>query len=142
MKEQALELISIENDIKNSMKVINYSLLLNSVVTLSCGMAFSLGNSKLRTINLVLCGLNGACVLLNGLRFLNRKAVLEDIKKYRLFLENEKLLNDDIVKNYFELYGSNAPIEEINTITINDLDNYSYNDLEMMVDSIQYSLRQ
>ena len=142
MKEQALELISIENDIKNSMKVINYSLLLNSVVTLSCGMAFSLGDPKSRTINLVLCGLNGACVLVNGLRLLNRKTVLEDIKKYRLFLENEKLLNDDIVKRYFELYGSNAPIEEINTITINDLDNYSYNDLEMMVDSIQYSLRQ
>lgn len=142
MKEQALELINIENDIKNSMKEINYSLLLNFVFTLSCGMAFSLGDSKLKTINLVLCALNGACVLLNGLRLSNRKAVLEDIKKYRLFLENEKLLNDDIVKRYFELYGSNAPIKEINTITINDLDNYSYNDLEMMVDSIHYSLKQ
>lgn len=142
MKEQALELINVESNVKNSIKLINLSIFLNSFVTLSCGLSYTLGDPKSRTINLVLCGLNGACVLLNGLRFLNRKAVLEDIKKYRLFLENEKLLNDDIVKRYFELYGSNAPIEEINTITINDLDNYSYNDLEMMVDSIHYSLKQ
>ena len=142
MKEQALELINVESNVKNSIKLINLSIFLNSFVTLACGLSYTLGDPKSRTINLVLCGLNGACVLVNGLRLLNRKAVLEDIKKYRLFLENEKLLNDDIVKRYFELYGSNAPIEEINTITINDLDNYSYNDLEMMVDSIHYSLKQ
>jgi hypothetical protein len=59
------------------------------------------------------------------------------IDKYKYFLENEELINEDILKRYKEFYGDDAPIDEAAIMTINDIDDYNYETLVEMVEAIK-----
>ncbi len=63
-------------------------------------------------------------------RLSNDKECYDEVRKINLFMENKERINEDIKKHYNEMFGEVK--DDLNTITINDLDNYSYKEvLEM-----------
>ncbi len=64
------------------------------------------------------------------------KKKLEELIKYEYFLNNESIINDDIIDKYHEMYGENAPINEANLISFNNIDEYTLDDLKERVRNI------
>ncbi len=67
------------------------------------------------------------------------KEIANEIKKYNLFFDWEEEINEDVFKRYHELYGEDAPIEEANKITINDIKNRSFTEVQETVENISKS---
>ena len=67
----------------------------------------------------------------------NNGLAYNDALKYQYFLENEDTINLETIKRYKEFYGEDAPLEDVNRMTINDLDNYTLEDLQHIVETIQ-----
>ncbi len=60
-------------------------------------------------------------------RLSNDKECYDEVRKINLFMENKERINEDIKKHYNEMFGEVK--DDLNTITINDLDNYSYKEV-------------
>lgn len=60
-------------------------------------------------------------------RLSNDKECYDEVRKINLFMENRDRINEDIKKHYNEMFGEVK--DDLNTITINDLDNYSYKEI-------------
>jgi hypothetical protein len=69
------------------------------------------------------------------------KERLNEIKKYSLFFDWEEEINKEMIKRYHELYGEDAPIEEANKMTLNDLEDYTLTEVQEIVENISKSKR-
>lgn len=69
------------------------------------------------------------------------KERLKEIEKHRLFLLFECQINEDIINHYNEMVKANTMSQEYepNTMTINDLDNYSLEEIKEMIELISQS---
>lgn len=77
-------------------------------------------------------------LLLSGLwinELVYNKERLDEIKKYKYFIENEDLINYDNIKRYFEENESNIPnLDDIQVLTINDINDITLIELKEMVE--------
>ena len=64
----------------------------------------------------------------------------DEIEKYNLFLENEDLINEEIIREFNEHQEwVNDESLEPNTMTINDLDHYTYKEILDIIEMIKES---
>ncbi len=69
---------------------------------------------------------------------LNNKERLNEIKKYKFFIENEDLINYETIKSFIEESESNAINYSLeNLISINDIDNMTLIELKEIVELIK-----
>lgn len=57
----------------------------------------------------------------------------------KLFKENEDLINEEIMNQYYNFYGPRAKLRDVNKMTVEDLNNYSLSDLVEMIENIKKS---
>ena len=75
----------------------------------------------------------------NNCKYIGLLKKIEEIKKYKYYIENEDLINNEIVSRFFEFYGIYSDPNYANRITINDIDKYTLEDLENIVGLIKSS---
>jgi hypothetical protein len=113
-------------------------------INLLLDVAFTAANvifariSRYPDFHYILAGIFATLSLYFGSSIYEEQTNLEEIKKLKLFLENEELIREDTRKHYEEMYGEINP-DEINYLTINNIDGYSYKDIKEMVDLIKKS---
>ena len=90
-------------------------------------------------IGLLATLLFGGFAIYNGKKAINYDKKIEEIKKYKYYIENEDLINNEIVSRFFEFYGIYSDPNYANRITINDIDKYTLEDLENIVGLIKSS---
>lgn len=137
MREQVKDIDKLRKELTKEKNLDTGLLLLSSSFVLFNGLLMTTSIPDLRPINIVavLAGSLGSIYF--GINAFKEDDELRTIEKYKFFIENEKIITDEMVSQYYEIYGSDAPIEEANTITINDLNDYSLEDLEEMVSMIK-----
>ncbi len=139
MKNQVDLLINCEEKYKYEAKSYGVLAILDSLAAASNIVVLSLvdENKKITILRLVSTGIWTFLAAYYGSDAIKAKRALEDIKKFKLFLENEELINQNMIDSYIEMYGDTAPISDANKMTVNDLDNYTLSELEEMIASIK-----
>ena len=140
MKEQVLRINEFKDTFyNNANQSIEYSMLMGLLAVFNASL-FMLDESniaKLTSMVGILVGSGMTGYLLANAK--NNEDALNEIKKYKYFLDNEDTINHEITLNYFDFYGKDADIEKANRITLNDIDNYTLDDLEAIVELIKSS---
>ena len=93
-------------------------------------------NNNIKYINILAVLLCGTNTVVSAISHSKAKKMLEEIEKHKCFIYWEEAINDEIIRRYHDMYGENAPIEEANIMTINDLDNYSLKEIKEMAEHI------
>ena len=139
MKNQVDFLINCEEKYKYEAKSYGAIATLDSLVSILNIASLSLDHSEKKhvIIKLIVIGIWTFLAAHYGSDAIKAKRALEDIKKFKLFLENEELINQNMIDSYIEMYGDTAPISDANKMTVNDLDNYTLSELEEMIASIK-----
>ena len=99
-----------------------------------------LSKSKYPVINCIAAGLFGLLSTYYGVIIAKDKPKYDELRKLILFVDNEDKINNDIIEHYQEMYGKD--IKNANTITINDVDNYSLEEIQTMVELINEKEKQ
>ncbi len=111
----------------------------DAALALLNGAFFLSNDSKSRYLNLAVMffiGFVGGFFAVNANK--NKKNI-EELEKYKYLIENEDTINHEIALRYFDFYGKDADINEANRITLNNIDNYTLEDLKSIVELIESS---
>lgn len=121
MKEQALEMVKIDEiyeiDHEKWTKILPYNIITNVICYES--IKKTTPGSKIHNLMYSLLVLSSVSTLYQCINSIKEINNIKELKKYRLFLEHEDLINE------LNKTGIN--------LTINDLDNYSYNSLSEII---------
>lgn len=140
MKKQAKQVIEYEREYKKDIERNRILALSNTALSFAC-VALALHNydNNMKYLDILAALASAGSVALTSKAIRIDKSKLKDIEKYRFFLQNEKTINDDIIDRYHEMYGINAPIEDANLLTFNNIDQYTLTELVERVKNIEAS---
>ncbi len=139
MKDQAIraiDYIEVYEDIFR--KNLETSMADSLLTIISASISTAIPNNS-KYIGLLVTLLFGGIAIYNGKKAINYDKRIEEIKKYKYFIENEDLINNEIVSRFFDFYGIYSDPNYANRITINDIDKYTLEDLENIVGLIKSS---
>ena len=139
MKDQAImiiDYIEVYEDIFR--KNLETSMADSLLTIISASISTAIPNNC-KYIGLLATLLFGGFAIYNGKKTINYDKKIEEIKKYKYYIENEDLINNEIVSRFFDFYGIYSDPNYANRITINDIDKYTLEDLENIVGLIKSS---
>jgi hypothetical protein len=140
MKKQVETMYDFENIITSDYKTCRNFAIIDAFLALANGAMFLFNHTNnIKYINLAgMIVTDAAAIIYAGQANKNHKK-LDEIRKYKYFLENEDIINHEITLRYFDFYGKDADINEANRITLNNIDDYTLEDLETIVELIKSS---
>ena len=136
MIKQVMDSDISESDYKQNIKRDNWWSIYNLVLNIHCLYHF-IKSSDITTSMIQGIGFILSLFMIGYWQSncISKKEKLDEIEKYKYFLENEDLINFTIYKTYFEDYESNSlDINDIPVITINDLDKRTLIELKEIVE--------
>ncbi len=130
MKYDANKIIEYKNELLNRIKERNGDITLTALLSLIATASVLINKDSIYFLAIVYA----YCVSRFGisrLKNIQDKSIISDIDKYEYYLENEDAINNE---DFLKILNISDSSKEINKITINDLDNYTLEDLETIVD--------
>ena len=139
MKKQAEIMSKIYIYIVEEYKSNKKNATIYSILFLINSMLFAQNASSSRKLNLFASLWCCTFAVIHCIMLSIKDKKLDEIEKWNYFLKNENIINEEIIRRFKEFYGEDANIDEANRITINDIDEYSLEDLQDMIHSIKNS---
>ncbi len=139
MKKQAEIMSKIYIYIEEEYKSNKKNATIYSILFLINSMLFVQNASSSRKLNLFASLWCCTFAVIHCVMLSIKDKKLDEIEKWNYFLKNENIINEEIIRRFKEFYGEDANIDEANKITINDIDDYSLEDLQDMIHSIKNS---
>lgn len=139
MKKQAEIMSKIYIYIEEEYKSNKKNATIYSILFLINSMLFAQNASSSRKLNLFASLWCCTFAVIHCVMLSKKDKQLDEIEKWNYFLKNENIINEEIIRRFKEFYGEDANIDEANKITINDIDEYSLEDLQDMIHYIKNS---
>ena len=139
MKKEAVAMSKIYTYIEEKYKSNKKNATIYSILFLINSMLFAQNASSSRKLNLFASLWCCTFAVIHCVMLSIKDKQLDEIEKWNYFLKNENIINEEIIRRFKEFYGEDANIDEANKITINDIDDYSLEDLQDMIHNIKNS---
>ena len=139
MKKEAVAMSKIYTYIEEEYKSNKKNATIYSILFLINSMLFAQNASSSRKLNLFASLWCCTFAVIHCVMLSIKDKQLDEIEKWNYFLKNENIINEEIIRRFKEFYGEDANIDEANKITINDIDDYSLEDLQDMIHYIKNS---
>lgn len=134
MKKQVLDSREFEAKQKEICLKACFGVFLNVCILLINVMMILLGDGRLPIGNVLASVLSVLFIPLEVYIIIDSKEKIKDINKNRMFLSNEKLLNEKVKLNQNILSNMNTKTKEL---SLNDMDKIKYKELKAILDNIK-----
>ena len=140
MKKQAQQMFQFEEEYKRKISKNQLNAFFQGLLAASNGAFLAANtNNSVKAINILAVLICGTSTIISAAEADEAQEKLDEINKYKYFLAWEEEINEEIIDRYHQFYGKDAPIEEANIMTINDLDKYTLTEIKEIVEHISRS---